>query len=331
MRQVDASVLLANIADDPKVIFVTGKGGVGKTVVSNLLVQAANISGIKCAEIVLGDFSKLEIQDETLAASVDNHDLEPATPKDLNTNSSQASDHDIINIDPADALVEYLQDHGFGKLASRLIGTGVIGVVSTAIPGIRDLLILGKIKQIERSGKYDLLVVDSPATGHTLSFLTSPEGLRDIAEVGPLRAQAEDVITMLSDPSRCGCVIVTIPEETPVAETIELCNTLETRLKLKITSIVVNQLLPDIAALSDEFLSADSSNVLVKAYLFSKSWREIQATHLAKLEESFDGKIVRLPFVAGFDTQRDVASEIIQQIAASGSATRYGVDEGSRN
>ena len=77
----------------------------------------------------------------------------------------------------------------------------MIDVVSTAAPGIDDLVVLGKIKQLERSGDYDLIVVDGPAAGHAVTFLTSAAGLRDAVRSGPVRAQADEVLALLAIPT----------------------------------------------------------------------------------------------------------------------------------
>src|SRR5687768_13780600 len=73
---------------------------------------------------------------------------------------------------PDDALVEYLEDHGMKRLSRRLASTGAIDVVSTAAPGIKDILVLGKVKSLERSDEIDLIVLDAPAAGHAVTFLT---------------------------------------------------------------------------------------------------------------------------------------------------------------
>jgi hypothetical protein len=99
------------------------------------------------------------------------------------------------------ALDEYLREHGFARIAKRLNRTGVIDVVGTAAPGIDDIVVLGKIKQLERSGEYDLIVVDGPAAGHAITFLTSAAGLADAVR-GPVRygAQADDVLATAPRP-----------------------------------------------------------------------------------------------------------------------------------
>ena len=146
---------------------------------------------------------------------------------------------------PDDALIEYLEDHGLRRVSKRLARSGVIDVVSTAIPGIRDVLVLGKVKQLERERAADLIVVDAPATGHAITFLTSPSGLVNAARGGPLRAQAQDVVDLLSDPSRCRVLLVTLPEELPVSETIESAYTFEDKAGVQLGPVIVNACDPE--------------------------------------------------------------------------------------
>ena len=84
------------------------------------------------------------------------------------------------------------------------------------MPGIKDILVLGKVKSLERSNNADLIILDAPAAGHAVTFLMSAHGLLDAVRVGPIRSQAQDVIELLTDASRCQILLVTLPEETPV-------------------------------------------------------------------------------------------------------------------
>ena len=118
-------------------------------------------------------------------------------------------------------------------------------MVSTAIPGIRDVLVLGKVKQLEREARADLIVVDAPATGHAITFLTSASGLVNAARGGPLRTQAQDVVDLLSDPTRCRVILVTLPEELPVSETIESAYTLEDKAGVQLGPVIVNACDPE--------------------------------------------------------------------------------------
>ena len=195
-------------------VIVAGKGGVGKTTVTAVLARAAADAGQRVLVIEL--------------------DGKPAL-------AGLLPDLDVRSISAADSLEEYLIEHGFKRTAKRLASTGVIDVIGTAAPGIDDLVVLGKIKQLERSNDWDLIVVDGPAAGHAITFLTAASGLLDAVRGGPVRDQARDVLDMLRDPTRCQVLLVTVPEVTPVNELIETAAKLEARVGVRLASIVVNQ------------------------------------------------------------------------------------------
>lgn len=199
---------------DTGLVIVAGKGGVGKTTVTAVLARAASAAGRRVLVVELDGKPTLD-------------ELVPGI--------------EVRHIAPADALEEYLHEHGFKRIAKRLASTGVIDVVGTAAPGIDDLVVLGKIKQLERSGEWDLIVVDGPAAGHAITFLTSAAGLRDAVRSGPVRTQADDVLAMLGDPARCQVVLVTLPEATPVNELIETAYAVEERVGVRLGPVVVNQ------------------------------------------------------------------------------------------
>lgn len=196
-------------------VIVAGKGGVGKTTVTAVLARAAADAGQRVLIVEL--------------------DGKPALAELL-------PDLDVRSISAADSLEEYLLEHGFKRIAKRLASTGVIDVIGTAAPGIDDLVVLGKIKQLERSGQWDLIVVDGPAAGHAITFLTAASGLLDAVRGGPVRDQAQDVLDLLTDPQRCRVVLVTLPEATPVNELIETSVTLSERIGIALGPIVVNHL-----------------------------------------------------------------------------------------
>jgi anion-transporting ArsA/GET3 family ATPase len=153
-------------------------------------------------------------------------------------------------------LLEYLADHGMKRISKRLVATGALDVVATAIPGIRDILVLGKVKSLERERAADLILVDAPATGHAMTFLSSAQGLVDAARSGPVRAQATDVIELLSDPDRCQVTLVTLPEEMPVNEAIEAAYELEDRIGVSLGPVIVNACLPADPRLSEDPVAA---------------------------------------------------------------------------
>jgi len=217
-----------------RVLIVAGKGGVGKTTMAAALARMASRTGRSVLIVELEGKSGITGafglgQD----LGYEEIELQEAWPPDQGTVRAR-------RITPDDALVEYLEDHGLRRVSKRLVSSGVVDVVSTAIPGIRDVLVLGKIKQLEREGVADLIVVDAPATGHAITFLTSASGLVNAARGGPLRSQANEVVELLADPSRCRVVLVTLPEDMPVSETIESAFTLEDKAGVQLGPVIVN-------------------------------------------------------------------------------------------
>lgn len=156
------------------------------------------------------------------------------------------------SLTPDQALVEWLSDHGFKRVAKRMAKSGVLEVVATATPGIKDLLVLGKIKQLETARAADLIVVDAPAAGHALGFLRSPAGVLDTARTGTIHRQAVEAMALLSDPERCRVMLVSIPEETPINELIETSFAVEDEVGISLGPVIVNAILPEIDGLDPE-------------------------------------------------------------------------------
>ena len=128
------------------------------------------------------------------------------------------------------------------RISKRLASTGALDVVATAAPGIKDILILGKVKQLERAKAADLIVLDAPAAGHAITFLLAARALLDAVRVGPINTQAREVLDLLTDAERCQVMLVTLPEETPVNELIDTAYHLEDRVGVSLGPVVVNGL-----------------------------------------------------------------------------------------
>ena len=237
---------VASFCRQSRVLVVAGKGGVGKTTVTAALARMACHAGLTVLVIELegkpgvpaafGQGGTLDYEETVLA---DGHGVVRAR-----------------RITPDDALLEYLADHGMKRISKRLVSSGALDVVATAIPGIRDILVLGKVKSIEREGTADVILVDAPATGHAMTFLSSAQGLLDAARAGPVRTQAADVVDLLTDPSRTQVVLVTLPEEMPVSEVVEAAYALEDKIGVSLGPVVVNGCLLDDPLLRTDPLAA---------------------------------------------------------------------------
>jgi anion-transporting ArsA/GET3 family ATPase len=313
---------IASFCRQSRVLVVAGKGGVGKTTVTAALARMAARAGLDVLVVELegkpgmvaafGGSGPLGYGESRLGATAGTGpgDRGPAgngSGRTGNGTHGRAPDEDsppgdppagtvrARRITPDDALLEYLADHGMGRISKRLVSSGALDVVATAIPGIRDILVLGKIKQLEREDEADLILVDAPATGHAMTFLSSAQGLLDAARSGPVRAQAADVVELLSDPERCQVALVTLPEEMPVNEVVEAAYQLEDKVGLTLGPVIVNACLPDEPWLTEDpadaaaelgvTLSEDQKAALAAAGRFRASRFRLQQEQRRRLAD----------------------------------------------
>ncbi len=316
---------------------VAGKGGVGKTTMAAALARMAADAGLSVLVVELegrtgvstafGHATALAYDATVLSAAgasvVEDGADPPAGAVPPGTVHARM-------ITPDDALLEYLADHGMKRISKRLVSSGIIDVVAGAIPGIRDILVLGKIKQLERERVADLIIVDAPATGHAMTFLTSASGLLAAARGGPVRAQAADVVELLTDPSRCQVVLVTLPEEMPVNEAVEAAYRLEDEVGVALGPIIVNGIdeppgqvglrAADAAARAGVAVDATTEAALDAAWAFRHGRVSLQAEQAARLATELPLPQLRAPFVfsatIGPAELEALASSLAQGIAA---------------
>jgi len=269
-----------------RVLIVAGKGGVGKTTVTALLARSAAAAGKRVLVVEL--------------------DGKPAL-------AGLVGDVPLLAVSAAMALEEYLNDHGLGRVARRLTATGVIDVVSTAAPGIDDIVVLGRIKQLERSGDWDLIVVDGPAAGHAVTMLTSAAGLHDAVRGGPVRSQADDVLELLHDADRSQVVLVTLAETTPVNETIETAFALEDRVGVALGPVVVNAV--DLGEPLDP-AAAGGDEALAAAARFRVARRAVQQAAIARLAEVLPLPQLHVPLLPAVPLDPAVVDDLAARIVA---------------
>jgi anion-transporting ArsA/GET3 family ATPase len=289
------------------VTIVAGKGGVGKTTVSAALAFLACSAGFETLVVEVESKSGLpELFGSNLP--LDYHETVLLEAGRAGPGSATLRARTVT---PDDALVEYLDSHGLRRVSRRLSSTGTLDVVATAVPGIKDLLVLGKVKQIESlataraAGSPDCIIVDAPAAGHAITFLSSPYGLLDAAAAGPIRQQAADVVGLLSDPARCQVMLVTLPEETPVNEAAETAFHLEDRASVKLAPIVVNGLWPHLELPEDipreviDHLPSDpvQRQAAVRAADFRRHRQHLQDRQVARLAELLPLGQLHLPYI----------------------------------
>jgi anion-transporting ArsA/GET3 family ATPase len=213
---------------DKRLVFVTGKGGVGKTTVAACLARVAARRGkrVIVCEIATGETAHDEAE---VAAGI----------------------HSIA-VDPEQAMREYLTDQVGGALSKAMTSSRIFTYLAAAAPGLRELLVIGKVWDLaqldqRRTGDtpYDLVILDAPATGHALGMLRTARTFRDVARVGPISRQAGRIDAFLTNRELTGVVAVAAPEEMPVNETIEFIAALEDEMQLQPDAVVVNGVYPD--------------------------------------------------------------------------------------
>ena len=314
-----------------RLLIVAGKGGVGKTVVTAALARAASMVGRSALVVEVEGKSGLPrmFGQATPGRSGLGYDEQL-----LRRGGGPDGSADITarTITPDGALLEYLEDHGLSRISRRLVTSGALDVVATAAPGIRDILVLGKVKQLQRAGVADVVVLDTPAAGHAITFLRSARGLLDAVKVGPINTQARDVLDLLEDHDRCQVILVTLPEETPVNELVETAFSLEDQVGVGLGPVVVNGIYEDLPGLDDDPAAAaeaagvtlrpGEADVLAAAADFRRHRIDLQAEQLERLSERLPLPQVRLPFLF----QSEIGADEVDVLARSVLGAIEGLD-----
>jgi anion-transporting ArsA/GET3 family ATPase len=299
----------------PRILIVSGKGGVGKTTVAAALALVAARHGRKVCIAEVDRKGTLPRLFGGESLSYEPSELSPGVWG--------------MNIVPEDALAEYLKvQYHMNRIARIFRSSHFVDYITTAAPGLKDILVLGKIWYLEqgRSGSqmkqdFDTIIVDAPAAGHMLTFLSAPIGLSDAVRIGPVHRQSDWLIQMLRDPKRTRVHLVTLPEEMPVSETLETSQALGTRLGINAGATFANAVYSNLLAPSeqrtlDRLIADDQTDRLavegksvglnldaedidaVTGYArFLNARRAVQARHLKALRKGTAEPVVELPFL----------------------------------
>jgi anion-transporting ArsA/GET3 family ATPase len=291
---------------DKRLVFVTGKGGVGKSTISLALGIAAAERGMRTivCEVASQEYASRVFR----RGEVGFHEVE------------MRDDLWTISIDPDRSLREYLTIQApvraMGEMLSR---SRIFTYLTTATPGLKELVTIGKIwelaqldRKVKKGRKYDLVVVDAPATGHGIGFLQTPRTFASIARVGPIRNQAQALDAFITDQGQTGVVIVALPEEMPVNESELLERELTDKVGVSVDRVYMNALYPDRFSESDaERLDAVADSVnggaraAVRAALGERRRAVAQRTQLERLRGLVRAEVSTLPFI--FEPELGVA------------------------
>ncbi len=303
-----------------ELIFVTGKGGVGKTTVAAGLGMALAAAGRRTVVCEVGAQRRLPALFGRASGSPDPraHAEEVALDDGLWATS----------IDPNSALREWLATQlpskGLVELLSR---SNLFQYFTAAAPGARELVTVTKVWELAQAKRwekkaqpYDVVVVDLPASGHGVGLLRTARTFADVARVGPIASQAGKVRDTVEDQSRAAFVAVALPGELPVTETLELEGKVAKELRRPVDAIVVNALLERRWGAADlEALEAAGGAVPPEARRAARSEgarTAAQQEQLARLEDEALAPVVTLPFVPAATLGREQVAALGDELVA---------------
>ena len=313
---------------DRRVLILTGKGGVGKSTTSAALALIAANRGKRV----------LVIEVDAKGNVPDFFDTHRVGFKYRRLHKNVWG----LSMQPKDSMQEYLSlmlhVPGFSLKPMQ----GFIEYTSNAIPGLKEILVTGKVYYEERATdagepRWDLVVVDGAPTGHVVSQLGAARHLATLVKNGPIHDQAVRIADLLADQARTAVVLVTITEEMPVSETIDLAHRFAAETDIKPAALLVNQMQPEVVPESEiadfkRLVAGTGRKAFLKQYpegepligagemMLEARERSISLGQL--LQRSLKLPTVRVPYVFqrhhGFAFTRTMAKALEQVAEASG-------------
>ena len=288
-----------------RLLFFTGKGGVGKSTVTAATALLAAQRGQRVLLVEVDAKGNLTRLFERPPVGFDPVEVFPGVfAMQMRTEAS---------------LREYLRLNLRVPVLGRLGPlAGALDFVATAAPGVKEILTVGKVcwearESIEGRADWDLIVVDAAATGHVVAQLDAPRAIRELVQAGPIRGQTEWMVELLSDPEVTALNVVTSPEEMPVNETIELVGRVREELTVPLGAVVVNRVLPELFTRDDEAVFdalrtpegvavlertiGTGAGALLDAARLAVSLRRTRAAHLSELRSAVDLPLLYLPYL----------------------------------
>jgi len=284
--------LLGNLLDvlaRRQLLVVTGKGGVGKTAVSAVLGRAFAARGRR---VLVVEVDPRENLHQMLGVPPTGGQILPAGPRLW-----------VQNLKPRQVLDAIVRERmKIDLLANRVLASPIYHHFADGAPGLTELAILGHalrlVRGIEKKApEIDMVVLDAPATGHGVRLLASPLLVSDVIRNGPFAEMAGELAALIADPERCGIVAVTLPEEMPVQEVLEMREALRGQVGKDPEALVINGLYPP-APEAPAMPSAPASALEMGSSELVSLWRRrrlLNERELAHLRDTWPGPRLELP------------------------------------
>lgn len=309
-----------------RLLFFTGKGGVGKSTVTAATALLAAERGKRVLLVEVDAKGNLPDLFEQAPVGFEPREVYPGVS--------------AMAMRTEESLKEYLKLNLRVPVLGRLGPMArVLDFVATAAPGVKEVLTVGKVcwevrESIEGRADWDLVVVDAAATGHIIGQLDAPRAIQELVSVGMVRTQTDWMVELLSDPALTALNVVATPEEMPVNETIELVERAREELRVPLGAVFVNRVLPELFTHADEdtfeaVRRPEAETVLreragtgvpavLDAARLAVSLRRTRAVHLTRLRETVDLPMVYLPYLfvrdAGLRVTRMVADALAAEL-----------------
>jgi anion-transporting ArsA/GET3 family ATPase len=299
---------------DKRLVFVTGKGGVGKSTVALAMGMAGAARGKRT---MVCEISKQENASRLFQKG------------EIGFNEVELAENLwAISIDPDESMREYLLlQLKVRAMRDLLVKSRLFNYLAAATPGLKELVTIGKIwelaqpqRRVKKAREYDLVVVDAPATGHGIGFLQTPRTFAGIARMGPIHNQAKELDRYITDHGATGVAIVSIPEEMPVNESASLESTLDGEVGVAVDRVYMNAMYPERFDQEDarelertEDDAGGSGRAAIHAALSQYRRSLTQRDQLERLKRQVSSPIKTLPFI--FKPKLEVPD--VQRLAAA--------------
>ena len=317
-----------------RLVLLTGKGGVGKSVVGSAIALAARERGKRVLLVEVS--APLEAARLLGGPRGGDGGRSGADPTSRGREVEVLPNLFSVNLDPAAVMDEYVRHVVKLEMFSRrILESPVYRRFFAAAPGLKELMVLGKIMMLEAAHArfshkplFDLLVVDAPATGHGLAFLKVPLAASAAIPVGPVGHNARRILALLRDRRRTALVVVAVPEEMAVVEAVQFHRLATEELKMEPAAVVLN------ACHERRFTDGDEAEVLrlttegaegdlerdvplpaaLRAARRQIRRRKLTRFYQARLRRAVDAPLVSLPFLfreaLGVDDVRLLAARL---------------------